>query len=417
MPVQLPALPSPARWPSPPKPIVWLALFVVFMLAGAALTLLTWPKNESTSSPWFWTRLLAFPALAWCTALGLRLFYYDEETARLRAEEATLEADRLRAIEFAREPLAVLGSAYACALGGYGVASAIATEKECALCARAPRPGAKAIRHTALSLTMDEANPCRYRSLFLLLLGELNDVLSGLPKGIPFEVRLQLPSDANSEALLETWRHCWEQLGYPQTPASLLDVQQGLMAIDEWLDVKGGPALEKLTLFVAAQLHADPPENSAEVGVALLCGWAPLLERLRLRPAALLHRPVESDVADLSEAVLASLLWGALSAAELKHVWQAGLSGHDKPSLLRVASELGPGLGGDGGKVGDFSGIHDIDGALGKSGAAAGWLAAALATEHAWQSGEPQLIAIREHAFSLAVVRPASQDNELEIEQ
>ena len=110
MPVQLPALPSPARWPSPPKPIVWLALFVVFMLAGAALTLLTWPKNESTSSAWFWTRLLAFPALAWCTALGLRLFYYDEETARLRAEEATLEADRLRAIEFAREPLAVLGS-------------------------------------------------------------------------------------------------------------------------------------------------------------------------------------------------------------------------------------------------------------------------------------------------------------------
>jgi hypothetical protein len=383
------------------------------MLAGVSLTLLTWPKGEPTGSAWFWARVLAFPALAWCLAFGLRLFYYDDETDRLQAEREVFEADRARAIEFAREPLAVLGSAYVCALGEYGVASSIADEKQSALKARAPRVGEGAIRHTALTLTGDNESACRYRALFLSLLGELDETLSGFPKTVPFEVRLQVPPEMDGDELLETWKHCWEQTGHAQASASLLNVQRGLMAVDEWLDIKGGPALEKLTLFVAAQLHAEPPENSAEVGVAFLCGWTPLVERSGLKAVALLHRPVETTGAELRDAVTTSLLWGGLSAAELHHVWQAGLAGQDKPSFLNVTTELGLKLGEEEG----FPGIHDIDLALGKPGAAAGWLAAALATEHAWQSGEPQMIAVREQAFSVAVVRPVSQGNEMEIEQ
>lgn len=412
MPVELPVLASRIDSPSPPKPVAWLALFVAFMLAGGSLTLLTWPKGEPTGSAWFWTRVLAFPALAWCLAFGLRLFYYDDETDRLRAEQEVFDADRARAIEFAREPLAVLGSAYLCALGGYGVASAIADERQSALKARAPRVGERAIRHTALALNADKENPCRYRALFLLLLGELDEALSELPTAVPFEVRLQVPPEMDGDELLETWKHCWEKTGHAQTSASLLNVQRGVMAVDEWLDINGGPALERLTLFVAAQLHAVPPENSAEVGVALLCGWAPLVERLDLKAVALLQRPVETTGAELRDTLTTSLLWGGLSAAELRHIWQAGLAGQDKPSFLNVTTELGLKLGEQQG----FSGIHDIDLALGQPGAAAGWLAAALATEYAWQSGEPQMIAVREQAFRVAVVRPASRGNEMETE-
>ncbi|WP_144444192.1 hypothetical protein [Caballeronia arationis] len=411
--MELPILASRVESPSPPKPVIWLALFVAFMLASVSLTLVTWPKGEPTGSAWFWARVLAFPALAWCVAFGLRLFYYDDETDRLRAEMEVLEADRARAIEFAREPLAVLGSAYACALGEYGVASAIADAKQSALKARAPRPGEGAIRHTALTLNADEENPCRYRALFLSLLGELDEALSELPKAVPFEVRLQVPPEMDGDELWETWKHCWEETGHAQTSASLRNVQRGVMAVDEWLDIKAGPALEKLTLFVAAQLHADPPENSAEVGVAFLCGWAPLVERLGLKPVALLHRPVETTEPELRDTVTTGLLWGGLSAAELHHVWQAGLAGQDKPSFLSVTTELGLKLGEQEG----FSGIHDIDIALGQPGEAAGWLAVALATEHAWQSGKPQMIAVREKAFSVAVVRPASRGNEMEFAQ
>ncbi|CDY76725.1 hypothetical protein BGLT_05810 [Caballeronia glathei] len=413
MTVELPEIPPHWAFPSPPRAIVWLALFIAFMLTGAALTLMTWPKGEPTGSAWFWTRLLVFPALAWCVAFGLRLHYYDEETDRLRAEQEALEADRIQAVEFAREPLAVLGSAYLCAMGAYGVASSIANEKQSALKARVPRPHAEAVRHTALASIDDEAAGGRYRALFLALLGELDDVLNDLPQRIPFDVRLQVPADTDRETLLETWKRCWEQLGYPQTSASLLDVAQGLMATDEWLDIKGGPALEKLRLFVAVQLYEDPPENSAEAGVALLLGWAPLAERLQLRSVALLHRPVESAPAEFAESIPTALLWGGVSAEEIKGVWQAGLTGQDKPSLVRGATDLGLQVAGEAA----HKGVHDIDLALGKPGAASGWLAVALATEHAWQSGEPQMIAAREHALSLAVVRPTAPANEMEMEQ
>ena len=80
---------------------------------------------------------------------------------------------------------------------------------------------------------------------------------------------------------------------------------------------------------------------------------------------------------------------------------------------MRGATDLGLQVAGEAA----HKGVHDIDLALGKPGAASGWLAVALATEHAWQSGEPQMIAAREHALSLAVVRPTAPANEMEMEQ
>ncbi|OXC72190.1 hypothetical protein [Caballeronia sordidicola] len=412
MPVELPEITAGQRRPSPPKAIVWLGVFVIVMLANIVWILVTWPKDEPTMSVWFWMRLLVFPAIGWSVAFGLRLFYYEEEMTRLAAKKETRERDRAEATEFAQEPLAVLGLSFLTAMnaGGDGVASAIAQKKR-ALESCMPRSGEDAVRHTALALNDDEGTLERYLSLFLQLTGQIKETLDTLPADVPFSIRLQVPEDPERAHVLKTWETCWQQCGYRDAPTSLLDPQQGLMALDGWLDVKGGTTLEKFTLYVAAQLHDEPPENSAEAGVALLLGWAPLAERRGLKPIALLHRPVQSETTDFRTSLPKALLWGRTSSMRVSDVWQAGLTGGDKSAFLKDSADLGLKAS----KTEDFAGIQDIDRALGNPGAAAAWLSVVLAIERAWRTTEPQLVLARETNLRLAVVQPIADEHDMEV--
>lgn len=414
MPVELPEITAGQRSPSPPKAIVWLGALVVVMLASVVSTLLTWPKDEPTTSAWFWVRLLVFPAIGWCVAFGLRLFYYDEEMTRLSAEKETRESDRAEATEFAQEPLAVLSLSYLTAMdaGSAGVASAIAQKKR-VLKASTPSSGEDAVRHTALVLNEDEERSGRYRPLFMQLLDRIKESLEKLPVDVPFAIRLHVPADIERGQVLNTWETCWQQCGHRDAPTLLMDQEQGMMALDEWLDIKGGPALENFTLYVAAQRHDEPPENSAEAGVALLLGWAPLAERRGLKPIALLHRPVQSETTDFMTSLPKALLWGRTSGMQVNEVWQTGLTGQDKAAFLKNSADLAL----QASKAEDFAGIHDIDRALGNPGTAGAWLAVALAIERAWQTAEPQLVLARENALRLAVVQPIAYEHDMEIIQ
>ncbi|HEY1996366.1 hypothetical protein [Paraburkholderia sp.] len=410
MPVELPVLQFRDAAPRPPRPFVWLALFVAFMLAGVVGTLLTWPNAEPSGSAWFWTRLLALPPLAWCMVFGLRLHYFDEENDRLRAEEETIEQDRTTALRFAREPLAVIGYAYICALGRANVAGEISLGQKKVLAASTPRAGGKAIRHSAIDVAVKDQQPERYRACFEDLIVHMSEVLTDLPRTVPLDVRIQLPTDVDHTQLLETWKACWQASELRSASASLLPSEPGLMALDAWLDIKGGPALEKFTLFVSVQLHDRPSENSAEAAVALLLGWAPLAERRGLKPLAMLHRPVEADETALNVAIQKVLLWGKATAVQINDLWQVGLERKDKPALINSASDLSLGVL----QADNFAGIHDIDLALGYPGVAAGWLATALAIEHALQTDGPQLISWRERSLRLAIAQPITPADETE---
>ena len=409
MPVELPISTSPETYPAPPRAVVWLGLFVIFMLVGVLSTLLTWPKSEPTGSLWFWVRLLVLPALSWGVAYGLRLHYFDDETDRLRAEDEAQRGDREKAVRFASEPLAVLGCAYLSAAGSTGVAGDLA-QGGSALGAQTSHAGDDGIRHTALALLDEEEGSGRYRACFEELLDLIADAVVAIPRHVPLDVRLQFSAEADLERLLQTWQSCWQQRELRPTRASLLPAEQGLMALDEWLDIRGGPALEKFTLFVSAQLYDTPPENSAEAAVALLLGWSPLAERREMKPLALLHRPLETDPTALNDAIPRALLWGQTGASRVNDLWQGGLEAKDKPALLQSMSDLSLGVS----QTEALSGIHDIDTALGDPGVAAGWLAVALAIEHAAQSGGPQLIAWREGSLRLAVAQPVKQESEME---
>lgn len=402
MPAELPELEPPEVAPNPPRAIVWLGLFVVVMLAGVIIGLLTWPKIEPTDTVWFWVRLLMLPALAWSVMFGLRRHYYDEETDRLQAEREVREEDRNKALLFASEPLAVLGCAYVAAPGSADVASRIA-KGERSLNAGTSLAGIDAVRHTALKLKEDDEVPGRYRDCFNSLLERIAGAVAAVPDRMPFSVRLHLPADVDQVGLLNMWQSCWAGKHLRPVKAKALAVDQGLMALDEWLDIRGGPSLERATLFVSVQLHDNPPQMSAEAAVGVLLAWAPLAERCELKTQAMLHRPLELRTTGLDAALSKVLLWGKTTPAEVSDLWQAGLSGTDKGALLQAASDTKLGVA----QTARFSGVHDIDLAIGHSGVCAGWLAVALGIEHAVQSGAPQLMAWREGSLRLAVAHAA----------
>lgn len=413
MPVQLPPPNTDELPPRPPRPVIWAVCFAVFILVGVLSTLLTWPKTEPTATPWFWLRLFVFPALAWCVVFGLRKHLYDDELERLKAEDAVREEDRAKAIRFASEPLAVLGHAYLCAMGSVDAATQL-SQGNTLLKARQFLPVGLAaqsskepmtIRVTSLDGLAGKTRVERCRSAFERLLKLIDESVSTVPSHVPLDVRLQLPGDMDANMLLALWRVCWQEQGLRAARARLVENGRGLMTLDEWLDVWGGPELERVALFVSLQLHDTPPHNSAEAGVALLLGWAPLAQRCGLAPIAMLHRPVEVISTSLEDALGTSLLWGNVTAPDINDLWQTGLEKSDKSALLKGTPNPLLGLA----RKEDLSGVHDIDLALGHAGAAAGWLATAMAIENASTHGEPQLIAWREGTLRFSVAQPATQ--------
>ncbi|MFC4702627.1 hypothetical protein [Paraburkholderia caffeinitolerans] len=388
---------------------MWLVLLVVFMLAGVVGTLLTWPKAEPTGTPWFWVQLLVLPGLAWAIVFGLRLHYYDEETARLKAEDETLQEDREKAIRFACEPLAVLDFGYLCGAGDVDVANKL-VQGEITLAAKTSAEGNSGTRHTSLPLIDNEDGLGRYGPCFDKLLNSIGPTITALPRDVALDVRLHLPEDGHGEARLETLRQCWSKAELRSAKITLLSADEGLMALDQWLDVKGGPLLERFTLFLSTQLHDVPPENSAEAAVAVLLGWAPLAERRGLESVALLHRPLQTDAAALDESIRLSLLWGRATPERIDDLWQAGLLGTDKGALLHAASNTKLGVS----QTEELSSVHDIDTALGDPGICAGWLATVLAIEHTVQTSSSQLIAWREGMLRLAVAQPIAHKKQVE---
>jgi hypothetical protein len=383
---------------------VWLGLLIVAMVVGVVSTLLTWPKNEPTGTAWFWVRPLVIPPLAWGVVFGLRLYYYEQESERIDADNETLREDRENALRFASEPLAVAGYTYLTSLGDDEVASMHASGVT-ALEAQTSQDGSEGVRHSALAALGDSDGSNRYRTCFEDLIAAIEPLVATIPRDVPFGVRLQLPDDADRDALLETWQTCWDAKDMRRAEAVPVPADQGVMALDEWLDNRGGPALEKFLLFVAVQLHDTPPQNSAEAAVAMLLGWAPLAGRRRIPLVAHLHRPVEAEPGGATDAPIATaLLWGRTAGDKVDDLWQAGLDGSEKSAVAKSMSDLSINVS----QSENLSAIHDIDTSMGRPGVAAGWLALALGIEHAKQNNNPQLVAWREGALRFAVVQPVA---------
>lgn len=81
-------------------------------------------------------------------------------------------------------------------MGSNGVSGRV-SQKESALEARAPTPDMPPNRHIRLALPEPYQGTDRYRQASRALLAKLDDALCALPSGVPFDVQLQLPGDAD----------------------------------------------------------------------------------------------------------------------------------------------------------------------------------------------------------------------------
>lgn len=366
------------------------------MVGGVVYTVVTWPRGVPTGIPRFWIQSFAIPFLTWALGYGLRCFYCEQECDRIDAENEVLRADRERALQFACDPLAVVGSAYLTGAGTSDVAAILVNNTGAG--------EADVNDFSSLPLSGDDEDPLRYRACFQQLIRAIANRVRVVPGDVPFAVKLQLPEDANKEAVVNSWLACWHAEGLRRTTTGVVNARTGVMLLDEWLDVRGGPTLEKFLLLVAVQLRHTPEQNGAETAVALLFSWAPLASRCRINPIAVLNRPVEAQP-DGNSALATALQWGGTTGDKVHHLWEAGLGPADKAAIVRYMSDLRSGVP----QTDNLSGIHDIDAILGHSGNAAGWLAIALGIEYAANNNGPQLIAWREHQLRFAVVQPPSQ--------
>ncbi|WP_250467823.1 hypothetical protein [Caballeronia sp. GAFFF2] len=384
--------------------IIWLVLLAVVMAGGAVYTFVAWPKNESTRTAWFWIQLLGIPFLLWALAYGLRWLYHEQECDRIDAVNETLRADREKAVEFARDPLAVLGYAYLTGAGTSNMARLIA---EPANTAELPT-GEIAVsvsNYKELPLVGDDDDPSRYRACFGDLIGAMVDVVRKIPHDAPFAVRLQLPKEADRDTSLAAWQACWTAAKLRPTTAILIEPEQGVMALDEWLDVRGGPKLERFVLFAAVQLREAPFDDSTEAAVALLLSWAPLAYRYELCPLAILHRPIEGESEECRAVLTTPLRFGHATGDQISDLWEAALESDEKSIISRDISSLVAGVS----KTEKLSGIHDIDKTFDRLDGATGWLTLTLGIEHAADTKRPQLMAWREGRFRVAVAQPGGQ--------
>ncbi|WP_322060972.1 hypothetical protein [Paraburkholderia sp. J63] len=340
---------------------------------------------------------------------GLRWLYYGQQVSIHEAEKETALADRTEAIRFGREPLTVLGLTYLTAMGSWAIGARIASGE------RALRSQQSAItgiaqRRTQLDLLDGTESLERFQLCLTELMLNARSMIQSVPSNMPLDVYLEMPEALSDDQIQDAWRNCAKSTGITLAEPLRLTKDEGLMAIDEWLDIHGGPSLEKFGLFISVEVSDDASPNTSEAAVAMLMAWAPLVQRIGLDAIAQLHRPVEVSGELTVDEVSESLLWGIAEPKEICDLWQTGLIGNDEDILSKAVSDLELGLV----EANEPAGVHDIDAALGNAGVAAAWLAVALAAEQAHEAGSPQLVCSRQGSIRLAMVRAAGQINQAE---
>jgi len=403
MPITLPPAESSVLRPSPPRLVVWVCMLTVVVAIAVVGTLLLWPKGIPTGTAQFWLQLVGYSFSACFAALGLRLLYYQQQNACIDAVNKRAWQDREKVLRFASEPLAVAGYAYLTGAGSRNVASTLA-QVTTPVGGQTSPDGSSALPKSTLTLESDEEDLGRHSACFRALIDSVAKAVQAIPLDVPFGVRLQLPLDADHETLLKTWQTCWVDAGLRTAKTVLVKNEAGVMVLDDWLNNRDGPVLEKFLLFVAVQLHATEPQIGAEAAVALVLGWAPLARRRHVKPIALLHRPVEAESDTTDAAISTAFQWGRTTGAKIKDLWQTGLTVADKAAVIKSVSTLAIGVS----QTANLAGIHDIGTALGHPGNAGGWLTVSLGIDHAIQSNNPQLLAWREGTLRFAVVQPVA---------
>lgn len=178
---------------------------------------------------------------------------------------------------------------------------------------------------------------------------------------------------------IQVWHRSLKEAGIVQ-PIEYVD-GHGAQFIDEWLDNRIND--KSLLLIIAAQVAPEMCHGSAEAMVALLLGNR--LTQNTVPPLAWLHRPERAVPQLLEEAIVQAADWVPLEAGEAKHLWLSGLTFEEASTVIPAMAI--PLLSG----VTSLADRHNTDLIIGHVGCVSPWLAAAMGTLAAQQTGSAQL--------------------------
>jgi len=238
------------------------------------------------------------------------------------------------------------------------------------------------VRHSRLPGDVNESTERALLRILKTLLNDLAIQLAELADDVELALSLDIDSSLRQDRQVKVWQKALDESGIRQTVTPI--TWRGLEAVDQWLDQRNHD--QALLLVVSVVIAPDAPKGTAETAVGLLLG-NPQTQRALL-PVANLHRPEQArgeSAGALIRATQQALSWASVQANSIEHIWRSGIGQKYQAAVTTVMSEVEWPLRAD-------PKVQNLDALLGHPGAAAPWLAIALAAQTVQRGYGPQLI-------------------------
>jgi hypothetical protein len=422
MAVDFSALPPESTEPeAPPSKLLWLVVFLLLAVVGIVAALAMWPQRESTRTIWFWLCVWVYPVLIAALFVSRRFSIYEGHRLDASAWNEARKRYVDEQFELASIPLSILDAAFVFVEGEHNSSIALMDKK---LVMKAQPSIAEAGTVTARWLKPTEIDqrgwtrgPDTPRQLEVLvwmfrqLLERTIKSIEQVPIGVSLTVKLHVSASALRIDVSALWTDLWK--GYRLRPAHVEAISAPVLCdVESWLDSNDPIARRGVTLLISVNLNKvlgeNPPDQSAEAGIALLLAHQEIVDVLTEDPIARLHRPTTSDPHALSREIGYALQWGKVASGAINTLWLTGID-------EEVAATVHLALNQSGATSNRENPPNEVDlmRTVGHAGVTAPWLSVALAAEASRNERVPQLvIAQREGIVATAVVVPAKSNPE-----
>lgn len=365
----LPGMPA-RQHASPPAIWVCFVIYAVVQIAGVVITVLTWEAGKPVMSGEFFVRLLAMPLLLTGVLCAIHFASYEHSVEEIDWWNYLCRKTHAQWRVWAQEHLVILSSVtltpevdLAERLLGLEGSAPVNPDKVM------PLPGADSA----------PANESRLEQVFERLLTPLAGYVSRFATTRSFDVVLQ---SARREHLVEL-QQVWRRLGLSDLAQILwVSSDKAPSMLEQWFDAE---RRSDFRLVLACQLHDGESEPSwSEAAVALLLTSSAVLTSFKgkLKPQALLFRPIAAAPDSVRE-VLATLLRSEQTPAKkIRHFWFSRLSKLDRHATVSAVKDADLEVT-----------THDVDNAIGRPGPISPLLQQAMAAEMVQHGQGAQMIA------------------------
>lgn len=427
MPIDL----SPAGEASPypergPRLLPWLAIWVAFCVAGAAIGLSLWPKGVPARGILFWWRIVGISNLAFVIVLGVARMGYEVQWYRAHHWNGHRRRWLGARVREAQRPLQVLGAGSCLPLPGHESLSGALQAGKPLIAEQSPRKGAGLIPHNRFEGESQSDVPVEgtlrekvpdldapvepatetVATMVLKLVEALQPLAESLRALSRYGQRYApavhvLVGPEMAVLRLAQVQEALRRMDLPRLDCQPVPASDGLMVVDAWLDQQEWRPM----LLVAAEWHdANPPVNSVEGCVAVLLDPGCFQLPAPVKVLGKLHRPLAGGISALGDLIANAVLWGNAEPATLQRAWVTRLGGeHDIALLAALKAAHLP-------QLGELEAQRRPDRVVGESGTMNPWLSIAAAIESR-ESGV-HLVLDHTHAAVLHVLPSPHDESE-----